>query len=193
MRTSLRVRAALTTGLCALLAACSLVAPRPTEVPADATPPVGNMPQNIAPPLVSPASELPPPEQLEQGAAIAAAAAALIGSPYHFGGADEAGFDCSGLALFVHEQAGISIPRTAAEQQHAARQVPIAQILPGDVLFFHIRKRGIDHVGIYTGDGHFVHAPHAGVSVSSADLSGGYYARHIVSAGRFWEHDSAPR
>jgi murein DD-endopeptidase len=193
MRTSLRARAALTAGLCAWLAACSLVVPRPAEVPAGAAAPAGNPPQDSAPQMVPPATELPRPEQLEQVAALAAPAAALIGSPYHFGGADEAGFDCSGLALFVHEQAGISIPRTAAEQQHAARPVPIAQILPGDLLFFHIRKRGIDHVGIYTGDGHFVHAPHVGVSVSSADLSGGYYARHIVSAGRFWEHDAAPR
>ncbi len=156
-------------------------------MPTSAAPAAATTAAAPAPLAGSAATELPPPEQLEQGAAIATAAAALVGTPYHFGGADAGGFDCSGLALYVHERVGLNIPRTASEQQQAARPVPLAQILPGDLVFFRIRKRGIDHVGIYTGAGRFVHAPHAGVAVSSADLSGGYYARHIVSAGRFWE------
>lgn len=184
------MRAALTVACCALLSACSLLAAHPDEG-AHAVPSASGAPPEIAPAAAPAASESPPPEQAEQGVAVASAANALIGSPYHFGGADAGGFDCSGLALYVHERIGLSIPRTAAEQQRAARPVPLAQILPGDLVFFRIRKRGIDHVGIYTGAGHFVHAPHAGVAVSAADLSGGYYARHIVSAGRFWE-PSAP-
>jgi cell wall-associated NlpC family hydrolase len=128
----------------------------------------------------------------EQGNAIAAAADALVGTPYHFGGADEAGFDCSGLALYVHERVGLSIPRTAAEQQRAARPVQASQILPGDLLFFRMRKHGIDHVGIYLGDGRFVHAPHAGRAVAAAELGSDYYARHFVAAGRFWEPNPPP-
>jgi murein DD-endopeptidase len=179
------MRAALILACCALLSACSLFAPRPAGLPSGTVP---------APATTAPAAtEVPPPEQVAQGAAIATAATALIGTPYHFGGADEAGFDCSGLALYVHEHVGLSIPRTAAEQQQVARPVPLAKILPGDLVFFRIRKRGIDHVGIYTGDGRFVHAPHAGVAVSSADLSGEYYARHIVGAGRFWEQGPPSR
>ena len=192
MRNRLRTRIALTVLLCTLPGACSLVSPRPAESTpgaSTATAPAGEP----APAAGSATTELPAAEQLEQGTAIATAASALIGTPYHFGGADAGGFDCSGLALYVHERVGLSIPRTAAEQQHAARAVPLAQILPGDLVFFRIRKRGIDHVGIYTGAGHFVHAPHAGVSVSSADLTGGYYARHIISAGRFWEQAAPPR
>jgi cell wall-associated NlpC family hydrolase len=118
-------------------------------------------------------------------AAIVQAAAALVGTPYHFGGADAAGFDCSGLALYVHERAGISIPRTAAAQEKAARLVPMSQLAPGDLVFFHMHH-GIDHVGIYAGDGRFIHAPHAGLKVSYAELRSGYYARHLVSIGRFW-------
>ena len=175
---------------CPAPAAWSARAPRQVR-PARAPQP--HLPARPAPAAGSAATELPAAEQLEQGTAIATAASALIGTPYHFGGADAGGFDCSGLALYVHERVGLSIPRTAAEQQHAARPVPLAQILPGDLVFFRIRKRGIDHVGIYTGAGHFVHAPHAGVSVSSADLTGGYYARHIISAGRFWEQAAPPR
>ena len=71
----------------------------------------------------------------ESGAAIAAIAASLIGTPYEFGGADLAGFDCSGLALYVHERVGISIPRTAAAQQRAAQAVPLTQLRPGTWFF----------------------------------------------------------
>jgi cell wall-associated NlpC family hydrolase len=191
MRTSLRMRAALTAAWCALLSACSLFAPRPAEIPPGTAPAAAAMPE-IAPPATPAATEAPP-EQLAVGAAIATAATALVGTPYHFGGADEGGFDCSGLALYAHEHVGLSIPRTAVQQQQAARPVPLAKILPGDLVFFRIRKRGIDHVGIYTGGGRFVHAPHAGVPVSLAELSGGYYARHIVGAGRFWEQSAPPR
>jgi cell wall-associated NlpC family hydrolase len=129
----------------------------------------------------------PPPPPAPAGEAIAAAAAALVGTPYHFGGADAAGFDCSGLALYVHERAGLSIPRTAAAQQRSARAVPLTQIAPGDLVFFKIRSRAVNHVGIYAGAGRFIHAPHAGQAVSYADLRHGFYAQHLVSAGRFWE------
>jgi cell wall-associated NlpC family hydrolase len=133
----------------------------------------------------------PPPPQLPapsaQGAAIARAAALMIGAPYHFGGADAGGFDCSGLALYAHETVGLAIPRTALEQQRAARPVPLAELSPGDLVFFRIRSRHVDHVGIYAGDGRFIHAPHRGLAVSYADLSHGFYAQHLVSAGRFWQ------
>jgi cell wall-associated NlpC family hydrolase len=131
-----------------------------------------------------PARPAPPPAAT--GAAIASAAAALIGTPYAFGGADLGGFDCSGLALYAHERVGLSIPRTAAAQQRAAQPVPLAQLLPGDLVFFRLGRHGIDHVGIYAGAGRFIHAPHRGVAVTSADLADAYYARHLVNAGRFW-------
>lgn len=127
----------------------------------------------------------PPPDG---GAAIAALAVSLVGSPYHFGGADAAGFDCSGLALYVHARMGIAIPRTAGEQHRAARPVPLARLAPGDLVFFHLHSRGVDHVGIYAGDGRFVHAPRAGVAVAYGDLSeGSYYRQRVSGAGRFWD------
>jgi cell wall-associated NlpC family hydrolase len=129
-----------------------------------------------------PPAPAPPPA----GQAIATAAAELVGTPYHFGGADAVGFDCSGLALQVYARAGISIPRTAAEQQRAARPVPRAELAPGDLVFFRIRTRHVDHVGVYAGGGRFIHAPRAGQAVSYAHLDGDFYARHFVSAGRFW-------
>lgn len=128
----------------------------------------------------------PPPASAPSGAAIVAVANTLVGAPYQFGGADAAGFDCSGLALYVYERVGIAIPRTAAAQQRAARVVPAAQLAPGDLVFFHIHVRTVDHVGIYSGGGRFIHAPRAGHAVEYADLYKGFYARRFVSAGRFW-------
>lgn len=123
----------------------------------------------------------------DSGATIAALAVSLVGTPYHFGGADAGGFDCSGLALYVHERFGLTIPRTAREQQRAAHAVPLGELAPGDLVFFHIRGRGIDHVGIYAGSGRFVHAPRAGGAVAYGNLSEGYYRVRLVSAGRFWD------
>jgi murein DD-endopeptidase len=140
--------------------------------------------------LVAACSSLPaPPAPRPQGgAAIAQAAASVLGTPYHFGGADAAGFDCSGLARYVHERSGLAIPRTAAEQQRAAHPVPLGQLAPGDLVFFRIGSRGIDHVGVYAGGGRFIHAPRVGLAVRYGDLRGGsFYARRLVSAGRFWD------
>ena len=131
-----------------------------------------------------PRQPAPPPDT---GSQIAALAVALVGTPYQFGGADAAGFDCSGLALYVHERVGLAIPRTAREQQRAARRVPLGELAPGDLVFFHVHSRRVDHVGIYAGGGRFVHAPRAGVAVAYGDLSDGYYRGRLVSAGRFWD------
>ena len=136
--------------------------------------------------LASACRTLPPPPPADTGAAIAAAAASLVGTPYHFGGADQAGFDCSGLAFYVHERVGLAIPRTAAAQQRAARPVPLAELAPGDLVFFRISARHVNHVGVYAGDGRFIHAPRAGQAVAYADLREGFYARRLRGAGRFW-------
>jgi len=121
-----------------------------------------------------------------RGDALVRIAASLVGTRYQFGGADQAGFDCSGLAFYVHESFGITIPRSAADQQRAARPVALTRLAPGDLVFFSRGSHRVDHVGIYAGFGRFIHASHKGVPVSYAELSSGYYARHLVSAGRFW-------
>ena len=122
----------------------------------------------------------------------------LVGTPYEFGGADQHGFDCSGLAVYAHETVGLDIPRTAREQERVARPVPLSELRPGDLVFFrisarHVNPGGIDgkgtvvnHVGIYTGGGRFVHAPRRGEVVSYASLEDPYFRRHFVRGGRFW-------
>jgi murein DD-endopeptidase len=138
-----------------------------------------------------PRQPAPPPDA--QGRAIAAVAASLLGTPYHFGGASGAGFDCSGLAVYVHERVGLAIPRTALEQQRAAHPVALGQLTPGDLVFFHIHGHRVDHVGIYSGEGRFIHAPRAGQPVAYSDLTSGFYARHFAAGGRFWEPAAAAR
>ena len=165
----MRPRVAWLAIVAALVAACGALPPRPAPV-------------LTAPPVPA----VPPGTQTNAGAAIVRIAASLVGTRYEFGGADEAGFDCSGLVHYVHEHAGLAIPRTAAAQQRAALAVPLAQLQPGDLVFFSRDGQLIDHVGIYAGFGRFIHAPHAGVAVSYAELTSAYYARHLVSAGRFW-------
>ncbi|HYM42687.1 MAG TPA: C40 family peptidase [Steroidobacteraceae bacterium] len=125
--------------------------------------------------------------QPNAGVAIAALAVSLVGSPYEFGGADAGGFDCSGLALYVHEHVGLAIPRTAREQQRAARLIARDDLAPGDLVFFRIHSHRVDHVGIYVGSGRFIHAPRAGGAVEYADLGGAYYRGRFAGAGRFWD------
>jgi murein DD-endopeptidase len=127
----------------------------------------------------------------DAGIAIARAAAQLVGTPYHFGGADLQGFDCSGLAVYVHERAGVEIPRTADAQRRAALPVSPDALSPGDLVFFRIHSRHVNHVGIYAGGGRFIHAPRSGESVSYGNLQDAYYHKHFAGAGRFWNGEAS--
>jgi cell wall-associated NlpC family hydrolase len=125
-----------------------------------------------------------------QGGAIARAARAQIGVPYRYGGSDpQRGFDCSGLVAYVHGQEGIPVPRTAAQQFAAASSVDEADLRPGDLVFFRLepRRRTITHVGIYTGQRRFVHAPQTGRDVSEASLDDPWYRERFAGSGRFYD------
>ncbi|HET7204803.1 MAG TPA: C40 family peptidase [Steroidobacteraceae bacterium] len=124
------------------------------------------------------------------GAVIAREAQAQIGVPYRWGGSDPgAGFDCSGLVAYVHAREGIVVPRTAAEQFEAADRIDEDELRPGDLVFFRLesRRRGVSHVGIYTGQRRFVHAPQSGRDVAEANLEDPYYRDRFAGAGRFYD------
>jgi cell wall-associated NlpC family hydrolase len=134
-----------------------------------------------SPPVAAPVPSSP---EAALGNEIALRAIALIGSPYQWGAAGPHRFDCSGLVRFIHNDLGIGVPRTAAEQYAAARRVDIQQVAPGDLLFFKING-SISHVAIYAGDGRFVHAPQTGRPVELRTLDDEYYRPRLVGVGRF--------
>lgn len=104
-----------------------------------------------------------------------------LGVPYVWGGASPAtGFDCSGFTMFVYAQLGVSLPHNAAAQYGYGAPVPRDQLQPGDLVFFD----GLGHVGLYIGNGQFVHAPHTGDVVKISSLSDSWYAATYVGARR---------
>ncbi|HZD86762.1 MAG TPA: NlpC/P60 family protein [Gaiellaceae bacterium] len=97
-----------------------------------------------------------------------------LGVPYVWGGASPSGFDCSGFVMYVYAQIGISLPHYTVAQWDYPGSVAVSrdQLEPGDLVFFD----GLGHVGIYIGNGEFIHAPHTGTVVSIDSLSGWYAA-----------------
>jgi cell wall-associated NlpC family hydrolase len=131
----------------------------------------------------------PSAAQQGMGAVIAQQGLAQVGKPYRYGGADPvSGFDCSGLVSYAHSREGVSVPRTAAAQFAAARKVDADRLQPGDLVFFRLDpgSRAVTHVGIYTGQGRFVHAPQTGRSVGEAGLDEPYYRARFAGAGRLY-------
>jgi len=117
---------------------------------------------------------------------LLATALDLLGTPYRYGGrSPREGFDCSGFVQYIHRQAGIAVPRTTRAQYNASRPVSRRRLQPGDLVFFRIDGRRISHVGIYLGEGRFIHAPSSGKRVSTARLDDPYWRRHYSGAGRF--------
>jgi cell wall-associated NlpC family hydrolase len=130
-------------------------------------------------PRRSPAPERASPPPLATAAAprtrTAATAAGIareaMGTPYRWGGSDQNGFDCSGLIQYAYDQIGIKLPRSSREQALAGSEVPraITELAPGDILVF-ADQPGTDrvsHVGLYLGDGTFIHSASGGVKTSS--------------------------
>jgi uncharacterized protein YgiM (DUF1202 family) len=116
----------------------------------------------------------------------------LRGVRYSWGGASPSGFDCSGFVYYLlHDQFGMrNLPRRASEQYYQmGSQVDKEDLAPGDLVFFTTYKVGPSHVGVYIGDGNFVHASSAGGKVQINSLSEGYYKRRLIGARRITNDD----
>jgi cell wall-associated NlpC family hydrolase len=122
-----------------------------------------------------------------RGEVLADYALTLRGTPYRYGGATRAGFDCSGLVFYAHRQLGLTVPRTSRDQAEQAEEVKERKLQRGDLVFFRIGSRRVNHVGIYIGGKEFVHAPGAGKPVTINSLDDEFYADKFESAGRYWD------
>ena len=117
---------------------------------------------------------------------VVAAAYAFRGTRYVMGGTSRSGFDCSGFVRYIlSATGGVELPRTATEQYYHGTHVAADQLQPGDLVFFKgTYKSGISHVGIYAGEGKFIHAANAHKGVRMDNLGDSYYQAHYAGARR---------
>lgn len=121
-----------------------------------------------------------------QASELVVNAMGFLGVPYKRGGTSaESGFDCSGFVRAMYQQTvGLLLPRSADQQAAATQTIDKKELQPGDLVFFNTMRRSFSHVGIYVGDGKFIHAPRSGAEVRVEDMSISYWARRFNGARR---------
>lgn len=110
----------------------------------------------------------------------------FLGVPYRRGGnTAETGFDCSGFVKAMYEQTvGLVLPRKAEQQAAATQVIDKHDLRPGDLVFFNTLRRAFSHVGIYVGEGRFIHSPKPGAEVRLESMNGSYWQRRFDGARR---------
>jgi cell wall-associated NlpC family hydrolase len=110
----------------------------------------------------------------------------FLGVPYKYGGnSADTGFDCSGFVRAVFEESvGKVLPRRSDEQAAATQPIERTELKPGDLVFFNTMRRAFSHVGIYVGDGKFIHSPRAGATVRVEDMRKSYWETRFNGARR---------
>jgi cell wall-associated NlpC family hydrolase len=109
-----------------------------------------------------------------------------LGVDYRYGGkSPESGFDCSGLVAHVFREAyGVDLPHNARAQSELGTRISLSELRAGDLVFYNTQNRPFSHVGIYLGDGRFVHAPKTGAQVRVESIRGRYWMRRFDGARR---------
>ena len=169
------------------LAGCGGFVPTPAPVhePAQARAipqnPVPRAPLPASPQATAPAQRAAP-EQSEMLFQVLSS----IGVDYKYGGnSHTTGFDCSGLVAHVFREGyGIKLPRTSMDQSQVGQPVPADELKPGDLVFYNTLNRPFSHVGIYLGDGRFIHAPRTGTAVRIESLKSVYWSKRWNGARR---------
>ncbi|KJA12334.1 hydrolase [Acidovorax temperans] len=110
----------------------------------------------------------------------------FLGVPYKRGGnSAETGFDCSGFVRAIYQQTvGLVLPRRADQQAASTQVIDKKELQPGDLVFFNTMRRTFSHVGIYVGDGKFIHSPRSGSEVRVEDMRQSYWQRRFDGARR---------
>ncbi|MEI7513947.1 MAG: C40 family peptidase [Betaproteobacteria bacterium] len=128
-----------------------------------------------------------------QASDLVVGAMGFLGVPYRRGGSTvDTGFDCSGFVKAMFEQTiGLVLPRNAAQQAAATQTIDRAELRPGDLVFFNTMRHAFSHVGIYIGNGKFIHSPKPGAEVRVEDMGLAYWARRFDGARRVSAEASA--
>lgn len=139
------------------------------------------------------APEKPQPRQVrsgdrDMGAIAARTAERFVGIPYRWGGDNVIdGMDCSGFVRAVYNLCGVSIPRTSRDQFKAGDAITRNSLQDGDLVFFGSSEDKINHVGIYVGNGKFVHAPRRGEEIRVTSIDEDYFGKRFVGARRYFQ------
>jgi murein DD-endopeptidase len=133
-------------------------------------------------------TEIPEPASVRADKQVASNATVyakeMLGKPYRYAGDTPAGFDCSGLVKYSYGRAGITMPRDTQSQRQISVLISLRNLREGDLLFFDQEGKKTSHVGIYIGDGRFIHAPSSGGKVRTDSLSAEFWKKHFVEARR---------
>lgn len=108
----------------------------------------------------------------------------LLGTPYRAGGATPSGFDCSGFMYYVFKNAGIDLPRSSKDMATVGQRITKSELQVGDMVFFAHSGTRINHVGMYVGNGKFIHSPSSGKTVEITALDGYYWKDRFITARR---------
>lgn len=131
-----------------------------------------------------------PHEQYESGSQeLMIQALSLVGTPYRYGGTDRSeGFDCSGMVQYLYQNTlQVALPRTARDIASVARRINIEQLQVGDLVFFNTNGQPFSHMGIYIGDGEFIHAPSSNKTIRRASLKQQYFQKRFNGAFTLFE------
>ncbi len=128
------------------------------------------------------------PDSRELRGMLVETAADFLGIPYQWGGeSQDTGFDCSGLAMTVYKMNGLKLPRNSRSQFGTGTPVRREELRPGDLVFFATNGGGeVSHVGIYTGDDLFIHAPRPGTTICRSSLKNSYFSERYLGARTYF-------
>lgn len=131
------------------------------------------------------ASNISTPWVVSEGRSLVDEALGYLDTPYRWGGMSGEGFDCSGFTSFIFGRQGVALPRRASDQFQGGEAIDPSDLKPGDLVFFSTSKAGPSHVGIFAGNGEFLHASSGSGKIVLTPLDSPYYDERYLGARRY--------